>query len=215
MNAKRLWNIFQARNREFFRDRAAFGWNFLFPFLIVAGFGIIFGHRSYSEYKIGIFPYPNSPIASDSVQIPAGFHSMHYLKFIGFSTRAEGLDKLGHHKIDFLLKLGQPPYEYYVSDSSPKGYVLEQMFKASLIPAEFKIAAVKKEIHTGSIRYIDWLFPGISKELLAGYFARLNISAFRDKFIDKMVGMNQGRDFYIDKKRNHGQVKGIDRYLAA
>jgi ABC-2 type transport system permease protein len=161
MNAKRLWNIFKARNREFFRDRAAFGWNFLFPFLIVAGFGIIFGHRSYSEYKIGIFPYPNSSIASDSVLIPAGFHSMHYLKFIGFSTRAEGLNKLGHHKIDFLLKLGQPPYEYYVSDSSPKGYVLEQMFKASLIPAEFKIAAVKKEIHTGSIRYIDWLFPGI------------------------------------------------------
>ncbi len=35
------------------------------------------------------------------------------------------------------------------------------MFKASLIPAEFKIAALKKEIHAGSIRYIDWLFPGI------------------------------------------------------
>jgi ABC-type multidrug transport system permease subunit len=60
-----------------------------------------------------------------------------------------------------LLKLGKPPYEYYVSDTSPKGYVLEQMFKASLIPAEFKIAALKKEIHAGSIRYIDWLFPGI------------------------------------------------------
>ena len=38
MSMKRLWTIFKARNYEFFRDRAAFGWNFLFPFLIVAGF---------------------------------------------------------------------------------------------------------------------------------------------------------------------------------
>jgi ABC-type multidrug transport system permease subunit len=161
MSIKRLWTIFKARNREFFRDRAAFGWNFLFPFLIVAGFGIIFGGRSYSEYKIGIFPHPETHVSSDQVQIPDGFHNMRYLKFIGFPTKAEGLNKLKHHKIDFLLKLGEPPYEYYVSDASPKSYVLEQMFKASLIPAEFKIAVRKKEIQTSTIRYIDWLFPGI------------------------------------------------------
>jgi ABC-2 type transport system permease protein len=161
MNTKRIWIMFKARNREFFRDRAAFGWNFLFPFLIVAGFGIIFGGRSYSQYKIGVFPHPETHLSSDQLQIPAGFRNMHYLKFIGFPTRAEGLDKLEHHKIDFLLKLGEPPYEYYVSDASPKGYVLEQMFKASLIPADFEIAAHKKEIQTSTIRYIDWLFPGI------------------------------------------------------
>ncbi len=51
MNFKRFWTMLKARNREFFRDRAAFGWNFLFPFLIVAGFGVIFGGQSYTEYK--------------------------------------------------------------------------------------------------------------------------------------------------------------------
>jgi ABC-type multidrug transport system permease subunit len=153
--------IFKARNREFFRDRAAFGWNFLFPFLIVAGFGIIFGGRSYSEYKIGLFPHPQTSISADRIQIPDRFRNMRYLKFIGFPNKAEGLNKLEHHKVDFLLKIGAPPYEYYVSDASPKGYVLEQMFKASLIPPGIKVPAQKKEIKTSTIRYIDWLFPGI------------------------------------------------------
>ena len=71
------------------------------------------------------------------------------------------MDKLKYHKIDFLLKSGPPPYEYYVSDESPKGYMLEQMFMASLVPPETRVPAEKKEIKTSAIRYIDWLFPGI------------------------------------------------------
>ena len=161
MNLKRFWTLLKARNREFFRDRAAFGWNFLFPFLIVAGFGVIFGGQSYTEYKIGLFPHPETQVRLDQIEIPADFRNMRYLKFIGFPTEAAGLDKLKHHKIDFLLKSGQPPYEYYVSDESPKGYVLEQMFKASLVPPETQMPTEKKEIKASAIRYIDWLFPGI------------------------------------------------------
>ena len=161
MSVKRLWTLFRARNREFFRDRSAFGWNFLFPFLIVAGFGVIFGGRSYSDYKIGIFPHSETVVSSNLVQLPDAFRSMRYLKFVGFPTKAEGLYKLERHKIDFLLKIGDPPYEYYVSDASPKGYVLEHMFKASLIPSGTKMPAERKEIKTSAIRYIDWLFPGI------------------------------------------------------
>ena len=161
MSIKRLWAIFLARNREFFRDRAAFGWNFLFPFLIVAGFGIIFGGKTYTEYKIGLFPVEKVSVAIENSQIPDGFREMRYLKFIGFPTMEEGLEKLRHHKIDLLLKAGDPPHEYYVSDASPKGYVLEQMFKASLVPPNVNTGAKKKEIEGSAIRYIDWLFPGI------------------------------------------------------
>ena len=161
MNFKRFWTLLKARNREFFRDRAAFGWNFVFPFLIVAGFGVIFGGQSYTEYKIGLFPHAEPQVQLDQVELPDAFRNMRYLKFIGFPTAAAGLDKLKHHKIDFLLKSGQPPYEYYVSDESPKGYVLEQMFMASLVPPETRMPVEKKEIKTSAIRYIDWLFPGI------------------------------------------------------
>jgi len=161
MSFRRFWTMFKARNREFFRDRAAFGWNFLFPFLIVAGFGVIFGAKSYTEYKIGLFPHEAVTVTRTDPRIPNGLHKLRYTKFIGIPTKAEGLDKLKHHKIDFLLKLGNPPYDYYVSDASPKGYVIEQMFTLSLIPPDFKTGAQKKEIQGNAIRYLDWLFPGI------------------------------------------------------
>ena len=161
MSIRRLWTIFKARNYEFFRDRAAFGWNFLFPFLIIAGFGIIFGGKSHTEYKIGLYPQQQTTISTGSSVIPGGLRQKRFLKFIGFASMKEGLEKLKHHEIDFLIKVGDPPYEYYVSEASPKGYVLEHIFKASLIPPDTDIKAQKKEIQGNAIRYIDWLFPGI------------------------------------------------------
>ncbi|MBW2487708.1 MAG: ABC transporter permease, partial [Deltaproteobacteria bacterium] len=161
MRLKRLWSILKARNLEFFRDRSAFGWNFLFPFLLVAGFGIIFGGKAYTEYKIGVFPSESEKISIGQLNIPQRFKNMNYLKFIGFQNAEQGLEKLKHHRIDFLLKTGDEPHQYWVSDASPKGYVVEQMFKASLLPTENEASAAKKEIQGNAIRYIDWLFPGI------------------------------------------------------
>jgi ABC-type multidrug transport system permease subunit len=161
MSFKRLWAIFKARNYEFFRDHSAFGWNFLFPFLLVAGFGIIFGGKSYTEYKIGIFPSETKQVSVAELNIPQRFKDMQYLKFIGFPNAVDGLEKLRHHRIDFLLKTGNGPHQYWVSDASPKGYVVEQMFKASLVPVESKLKAEKREIQGSAVRYIDWLFPGI------------------------------------------------------
>ena len=161
MRIKRLWSILKARNREFFRDHSAFGWNFLFPFLLVAGFGIIFGGKTYNEYKIGVFPSETKQVSTAELNIPQRFKEMQHLKFIGFPNAEEGLEKLKHHRIDFLLKTGNAPHQYWVSDDSPGGYVVEQMFKASLFPAESTLNAEKKEIKGNAIRYIDWLFPGI------------------------------------------------------
>jgi ABC-type multidrug transport system permease subunit len=161
MSIKRLWTIFRARNYEFFRDRAAFGWNFLFPFLIIAGFGIIFGGKTHIEYKIGLYPQERATIAAENRNVPSELRKVPFLKFIGFATMEEGLKKLKHHEIDFLIKVGEPLYEYYVNEASPRGYVLEQIFKASLIPADSEIKAEKKEIQGSAIRYIDWLFPGV------------------------------------------------------
>ena len=156
-----MWAVLKARNLEFFRDRSAFGWNFLFPFLLVAGFGIIFGGETYTEYKVGVFPFESEQVSVEALAVPPGFKKMNYLRFIGFSDAAQGLQKLRHHRIDFLLKIGNGPHQYWVSDASPKGYVVEQMFKASLLPPQTRPDAEKREIEGIPIRYIDWLFPGI------------------------------------------------------
>lgn len=154
--------MFTARNREFFRDRAGFGWNILFPFLLVAGFGLIFGAKEPNLYKIGVFPLSSPNPETAQLDLPIEFTQTRYLEFIGFPTLEAGLNRLRHHRIDFLVRQGSPPHPYWVSDSSPKGYLMERIFKASLSPEITDTGImIKKQIHAREIRYIDWLFPGI------------------------------------------------------
>ncbi|MCP4688268.1 MAG: ABC transporter permease, partial [Desulfobacterales bacterium] len=161
MNFKRLWAMFMARNREYFRDRAALGWNFVFPFLLIGGFAVIFGDKSFTEYKIGVFPHDAEIVSADRLDLPDRFKKDDGLKFIGLADREMGLERLGHHKIDLLIQLGGPPYRYWISDSSPKGDVSEKILHAALLDSENAKILEKKEISGGGIRYVDWLFPGI------------------------------------------------------
>jgi ABC-2 type transport system permease protein len=161
MRIKRIWIMFKARNWEFFRDRASFGWNFLFPFLLVAGFGILFGGREYTAYKIGVFPEPSETPAVESLALPAAFKQTRFLQFVGFGSEAEALEKLRHHKVDFVIQSGAPPYRYWINDSSPQGQLAEKIFQASLAGPADPALIRREQIHSAEIRYIDWLFPGI------------------------------------------------------
>jgi len=162
MRFKRLWAIFNARNREFFRDRAAFGWNFLFPFLIILGFGVIFKGDYQSQFKVGLFPIPHDASVSPSKGfLPDSFATFKAISFVGFETRIQGIDKLKHHKIDLLIEAGTQPIRYWVSDSSPSGAIAERLLKGALAPPETGYRFEKKDIQGIPIRYIDWLFPGI------------------------------------------------------
>jgi len=161
MNPKRIWIMFKARNWEFFRDRASFGWNFLFPFLLVAGFGILFGGREYTAYKIGVFPETRSPVVVENLKLPETFKATRFLQFVGFATREDALAKLQHHKVDIVVRAGAPPYRYWINATSPKGQLAEKIFQASLSGPPDPALLRREQIHTTEIRYIDWLFPGI------------------------------------------------------
>lgn len=161
MHLKRLWIMFKARNWEFFRDRASFGWNFLFPFLLVAGFGILFGGRERAEYKIGVFPAPAGAVALQTLTLPEAFKQTRYLQFVGFASGPDALEKLRHHKVDLVLQAGPPPHRYWINDSSPQGYLAEKIFQASLAGPEVSSGLLRERIQSAEIRYIDWLFPGI------------------------------------------------------
>jgi len=160
MSWKRTWAMFKARNYEFFRDKAAFGWNFLFPFLIIAGFGLIFGDRDLSGFKVGVFPAASQSVSLADSGLPKKFVESPHLAFIGFPTMEQGLDELKHHKIDFLLRLDAPSRQYWVLESSPKGYLVERIFQSSFI-ADNAAYGQKVAVPGTEIRYIDWLFPGI------------------------------------------------------
>jgi ABC-type multidrug transport system permease subunit len=147
-----------ARNREFYRDKAAFGWNFLFPFLLIGGFSIIFGGAEQKDFKVGLFPCAE-PSAAECV--PEAMKPIRYIQYIGFGERKSGLGKLRHHKIDMLVELGERPYAYWVSNTSPKGYIVERMVAADLAEATASVLRRRPSVEAREIRYIDWLFPGI------------------------------------------------------
>ena len=161
MNLKRIWIMIKARNKEFFRDRAAFGWNFLFPFLIIAGFSVVFGGKEYATYKIGVFPVDSQKPAPSTLIIPETLQTNKTIEFIGFKTENEGISRLKHHKIDFLLKNDSPEHAYWVNQTSPKGYLLERLFNGGIALSQTPVMGKKGEVNGREIRYIDWLFPGI------------------------------------------------------
>ena len=161
MSFTRILAILKARNYEFFRDKGSLGWNLLFPFLIVVGFGLIFGGGSRPEYKVGVFPYTAESIVQAELNLPEDFKKEASIEFIAFPNFKIGLDKLNHHKIDMLVNLESKEFEYWVSSSSPKGYIVEKLYNSSLIPENLKQLGKKQVIQGKEIRYLDFLFPGI------------------------------------------------------
>ena len=162
MRFKRSWAIFNSRNLEFFRDREAFGWNFLFPFLIILGFGVIFKGDYQSQFKVGVFPVPHGVSVEQSIDsLPDSFAAFKAIAWVGIENRIHGVEKLKHHKIDLLVEAGTQPVRYWVSDSSPSGAIVERLLKEALAPPDSGDRFEKKDIQGLQIRYIDWLFPGI------------------------------------------------------
>ena len=156
----RIWVMFRARNKEFFRDRAAFGWNFAFPFLIIIGFGIIFSGENFQRYKIGVFPQSGDRVVFAETQLPSQFKDEPALDFVAVESLEEGLKKIGQHKIDLLIDGTAADRRYWVNDASPKGQIVEKLYQAALIPRD-NSATTRIAIDGTRARYIDWFFPGI------------------------------------------------------
>ncbi len=160
MNPKRIWAMFKARNHEFFRDKAAFGWNFAFPFLIILGFGFIFNGENYQKFKVGIYPARSTDELSVQANLPQTFLEESRIQFIAIDTAEKGRNMLHQHKIDLFINTATSPHTYLVNSSSPKGYIAEKLYQISFFDIE-NIQAQKQTIEEEEIRYIDWFFPGI------------------------------------------------------
>lgn len=158
---KRFWSIFIARNKEYFRDRAALGWNFVFPFLIIFGFAIMFQRGGQTEYKCGVIP-PENPEPAYELSDEALKNTSPHLKFVEFADRHSAFEKLRHHKLDLVLERGSSPIRYWISNSSPKGAIAESLFLHALYdPTYMAEKAVRQTVRGDRIHYIDWLFPGV------------------------------------------------------
>ncbi len=153
---KRIWALFLARTIEFYRDKSSLGWSMLFPFLIVAGFSMMFGDEQQNLYKAGII----EKIQKESTEMEnqlKHYKDLQYIDFVEFDSKKAALDKLKHHHLDILINIRTG--EYWINDSSPNGYIVEKML---LSVTSNKNSGYTKQLVTGEqIPYSEWLFPGI------------------------------------------------------
>lgn len=153
----RILTLFIARNKEYFRDKSALGWNFIFPFLIIAGFGVIFTGNSRDIYKIAVTgPAPNTQEVSSVYE---NFKKMEMLHFLNDETVDSASVKLRHHKIDMIFEPSTG--KYWISKTSPKGYIAEKILEAASTAQNHDKKLIKIEIEGTEIPYQEWLFPGI------------------------------------------------------
>lgn len=151
---KRIYTLFMMRNFEFFRDREGLAWDFLFPFLIVIGFSVIFNQDDHTQYKIGVL---NSKTVISDVHFKR-FSETKFIEKIDFDNEEKALSVLRHHRIDMLIDPSGK--KYWVSTSSPKGYMAERLLLSAGIDKKNRVFA--KETITGrEIPYVEWVFPGI------------------------------------------------------
>jgi ABC-2 type transport system permease protein len=158
MNLQRIWIIFKARNAEFFRDRAAFGWNFAFPLLIIIGFGFMFDGREIKRFKIGVYPPTTAEVGAQTT-LPPGFIGDRHILVIPVSDRNEGEIKLARHRIDLLVDATSPEGAYWINSSSPNSTLAEKVYLSAFMAD--KIPPLRGVTSGPQIRYIDWLMPGI------------------------------------------------------
>ncbi len=144
MMLRRLFAVFWARNKEFLRDRAAMGWNLIFPFLIVAGFAFAFTGGPAPMYKVGVYgAMPHS-----------GFFTTDYVQFIPIKNLDATIVKVERHQLDLLLDTAHK--RYWVNSKSPHGYFLEKLLHDSP-----QSGYLKQVVSGRQIRYVDWLIAGV------------------------------------------------------
>jgi len=145
MSFRRFLAILRARNKEFWRDRAALSWNFIFPIMIIGGFAIAFSGDGPDLYKVGITDAENSQ--------KLHFEETQYIQFIPVTDLPTAITKVERHQLDMLVS--PSTQQFWINETSPAGYMLERLLKGS--DDGFKRQAVTGQ----GIRYVDWLISGI------------------------------------------------------
>jgi len=142
----RMLAVFNARNREFWRDRSSLSWNLAFPFLLVFGFYFIFG-QGMPMFKVGVISDQDAYITKPR------FMSLNHVQFVPYDELDTAIQRVRRHQVDLLLDLDER--RYWVNEESRNGYMAERLLVSE--DPDFQRRLVRGE----PIRYVDWVLPGI------------------------------------------------------
>lgn len=147
---RRVSAVTWARSLEFLRDRSTLGWNLLFPLLMVIGFAVVFSGPGQPLFKVAVLA--DAPIES----LDHAVLETPQVHFFRAGSDESAMASLQRHRIDLLIDLRTQPGLLWLNRESPKGEVLEQLFRgAGGEPLQ------RREVSGRPIRYVDWVLPGL------------------------------------------------------
>lgn len=149
---KRIYAVFQARNREFLRDKASLSWNLILPIALMFGLSFAFGNDR-DAYTVGVLQGKTDINYSQHV-----FLQTRFIRFVPYEDLATALRKVERHQLDLLVEFGETT-RYWINPESPKGYFAEIVLLQS--GAESRDALERQQISGAEVSYADWLLPGI------------------------------------------------------
>jgi ABC-type multidrug transport system permease subunit len=146
---KRLLAMVKARLQEVVSDRSALAWNLLFAPLLVIGMATVFSGGAQTVATVGVLT--DAPLTAATYP----FLGTAAVKFYRETEQDKAIDKVQHQSIDLLLDLRSQPVRYWINQESSKGRLLQQLLLAD------DAAATAQPVNGASIRYADWLVPGL------------------------------------------------------
>lgn len=157
MNFKHFRAVLGARNLEFLRDRSSWAWNVFFPVLLIVGLALVFSDENRSVYKVAVFP---------ALDESHPLFDVRHIQFVPVDNIQSAIPRVERHQVDLLLDV--TTNQYWVNDSSPKGYFAERTLLASASDTPEQGSAnvasetyQRQPVSGKAIRYVDWVLPGV------------------------------------------------------
>lgn len=140
---REFWAIFTARNKEFYRDKAALSWSFIFPLLIIVGCVFAFSKPDDSVFKVGVY----GNIHSEWLEQP-------YIQVIAYDDIEKGLQRIKHHQLDLFIT-ADPSTLIWVNPESKRSLAAKHLL--STVHPDWP----NKPLSGQAVRYVDWVMPGV------------------------------------------------------
>jgi ABC-type multidrug transport system permease subunit len=169
----RIYAIFIARNREFYRDTAGLIWNLIMPVMMILAFAFIFDGPQQPLFKIGVLgePAAGSPLAA--------FLDRPEFNVIPVIDQRVAIDKVERHQLDLLITVAPAPQSspsdsdlprYWINPQASQARMLEDLLIAQYRSADSnptsaagaEIALPQRLLADGmALSYADWALPGV------------------------------------------------------
>lgn len=144
---QKFFALVKARNLEFYRDRAALSWAFVFPILIIVGCAVIFSKPDLTVFKVGLYGDIETLRQQPALQ-------KNYLQLIDYRSLERAQERVSHHQLDLLIANTEEP-QYWLNPGSGTGRAARDALHTFLQNYQ------SGELEGRAVRYVDWVIPGV------------------------------------------------------